>query len=224
MSIPAVTPQPTDNSVAMYDEQRGETRMIPPDQVESAKGAGLVTSVKMLGKEGDSRWIPPSQVAAARQSNYSVAPDDPGAQLMITPGGQKTYALPNEVDNFKKSGHTLIHPDGQFRVEALPGEDQTETYQRARNVVNALTPEEQQKAMAAEKDWWTSKEGLKDEAAGLANVGLTTAETLATITGVSEAASLGKAGLRVLGETVTMQLIKSSPRLYAEWLLKHHAV
>jgi hypothetical protein len=77
--------------------------------------------------------------------------------------------------------------------------------------------------MQAEKNWWTSKEGMKDEAAGLVNVGAAGAETLASLTGTSEAAAGAKAGLTALGETETMQLIKSSPRLYAEWVLKHPA-
>jgi hypothetical protein len=108
-------------------------------------------------------------------------------------------------------------------VRPLPGEDSTATMQRAVNVGRALGPEQMQQSMQAEKNWWTSKEGMKDEAAGLVNVGAAGAETLASLTGTSEAAAGAKAGLTALGETETMQLIKSSPRLYAEWVLKHPA-
>jgi hypothetical protein len=212
----------TANPVTMIDPQ-GVARTVPGDAVAQAP-AEWKTATKMIDTQGTPRWMPTDAVNDARQHNYAVHPENPGAQKMVTPGGQITYALPNEVQQFEASGHTKIAPDGRFEVKPLPGEDSTATMQRAVNVGRALGPEQMQQSMNAEKAWWISKEGLKDEAAGAVNVGLTGAETLSTLAGGSAAAQGAKAGLSALGETETAQLIKSSPRLYAEYVLKHPAL
>jgi hypothetical protein len=194
-----------------------------PTPITAPAGFVLDDGVNMQGQDGKTVRVPPSQVADMRKGNYAVQPDNPGAQKMVTPDGKITYALPNEVQQFEASGHTKIAPDGRFEVKPLPGEDSTATMQRAVNVGRALGPQQMQQSMQAEKNWWTSKEGLKDEAAGLVNVGAAGVETAAALAGGSAAAQGVKTGLSALGETETMQLIKSSPRLYAEWVLKHPA-
>jgi hypothetical protein len=186
----------------------------------------------MLGKDGKTVRVAPSQVADMRKGNYAVQPDNPGAQKMVTPDGQITYALPGEVDSFRQSGHTLIHPDGNFQVQPIRVRPSTltdggmetpdETMSRAANVAKALGPQGMDKATTAEKNWWTSKEGLSDEAAGLVNVGTAGAETLATLAGGSGTAQAAKAGLSALGENAEIQMLKSSPRLYAEHFLKNN--
>lgn len=196
---------------------------VAADRAQAAQAAGYKPAVKMTGPDGSANYVAQDRVDAARQSNFAVAPDHPGAQKMVTPDGRITYALPNEVQQFEASGHTKIAPDGRFEVRPLPGEDSTATMQRAVNVGRALGPQGMDKAMTAERNWWTSKEGMKDEAAGLVNVAGAGAETMAALTGGSAAAQGVKAGASALGETETMQLIKSSPRLYAEWVLKHPA-
>jgi hypothetical protein len=204
-------------------DQNGNAGMVDADKVDAATASGFKPAVKMIGPDGSPGYVSQDKLDQARQLNYAVAPDHPGAQKMVTPDGRITYALPNEVQQFEASGHTKIAPDGRFEVKPLPGEDSTQTMQRAVNVGRALGPEQMQKSMQAEKNWWTSKEGMKDEAAGLVNVAGAGAETMAALTGGSAAAQGAKAGMQALGETETMQLIKSSPRLYAEYLLKHPA-
>lgn len=198
-------------------------KAIPKSQVDAAAGIGWKPASKMIGTKGEVKWIPNDQVDAARNAKepFQLHPDS--GQKMVTPDGKITYALPEEVDKFKASGHTKIMPDGRFEIQALPGEDQADTYKRAANVAKALGPQQMEKSKKAEEDWWTSKEGLKDEGKGLANVGLTVADTLGTITGGSELAAAGKAGLKALGRTEVMQLMRSSPKLYAEWLIKNPA-
>lgn len=204
--------------------QNGQAGMVDADKVEGAKAAGLELGVKMQGPDGGLGYVAESKVKAARQANYSVTPDNAGAQKMVTPDGRITYALPSEVEDFQSTGHTKIAPDGRFEVKPLPGESNIDTMNRAINVGRALGPKEMERSVQAEKNWWTSKEGMKDEAAGLANVGIVGAETVGTITGGSEVLAAGKAGLQVLGETEAMQLLRSSPRLYAEYLLKNQAL
>lgn len=196
---------------------------VAADRADAAQAAGYKSAYKMTGPDGSPAYVAADRVDAARQANYAVAPDNPGVQKMVTPDGKITYAMPNEVSQFEASGHTKIAPDGRFEVKPLPGEYNTDTMRRAVNVGRALGPEQMQKSAQAEQNWWTSKEGLKDEAAGAVNLGLTGAETIGALTGGSEAGAAVKAGARALGETETLQLIKSSPRLYAEWVLKHPA-
>lgn len=195
---------------------------VSADRVEAAQAAGYKSAYKMTGPDGSANYVAEDRVPAARQANYAVAPDNPNVQKMVTPDGRVTYALPGEVSQFEASGHTKIAPDGRFEVKPLPGEDNTDTMRRAVNVGRALGPEQMQKSAQAEANWWVSKEGLKDEAAGALNVGAAGAETLATIAGVSGTATAAKAGMAALGETETMQLLRSSPKLYAEWLLKNN--
>jgi hypothetical protein len=213
----------TNAQVPMLDQQ-GNAGMVDADKVQAATASGFKPAVKMVGPDGSPGYVSQDKVDAARQSNFAVAPDHPGAQKMVTPDGKITYALPNEVQQFESSGHTKIATDGRFEVKPLPGEDSTATMQRAVNVGRALGPQQMQQSMQAEKNWWTSKEGMKDEAAGLVNVAGAGVETAAALVGGSEAGVGAKAGLSALGETETMQLIKSSPRLYAEWVLKHPAL
>lgn len=219
-AAPAQAAPPTQPMVAMIDP-KGQAVNVAADRAFAAQAFGYKNAFKMQGPDGSQNYVAQDRVDAARQANYAVSPDNPNVQKMVTPDGRITYALPDEVQKFQASGHTKIAPDGRFEVQPLPGEESTDTMQRAANVAKALGPEGMEQSLKAERNWWVSKEGLKDEAAGAANVGLAGAETLATIAGVSGTAQAAKLGLTALGETETMQLIKSSPRLYAEWVLKH---
>lgn len=218
---PAATAAPDQSQMVPMLGPKGETVQVASDRVPAAQAAGYKSAYKMTGPDGSPAYVAEDRVGAARQANYAVAQDNPNVQKMVTPDGRLTYALPGEVSQFEASGHTKIAPDGRFEVKPLPGEDNTDTMKRAVNVGRALGPEQMQKSAQAEQNWWTSKEGLTDEAKGLFNVTAAGAETLSALAGGSEVGAAGKVGLKALGETETMQLIKSSPRLYAEWVLKH---
>src|SRR5258708_4725768 len=105
----AVTPQPADTP--MISPDFASTKLVPAEQVASAQAAGWDTAVRMTGPQGELKWVPSKQTDQARQANFAVHPDNPGAVKMVTPQGEINYALPGEVDTFKKAGHTLINPD-----------------------------------------------------------------------------------------------------------------
>jgi hypothetical protein len=100
--------------IPMLKEDNSEARMIPADQVDQASNAGWQKAVKMVGQKGDSRYFPTANVDDARKANYMVHPDNPGVQPMLTPDDKTTYALPDEVDTFLKSGHkAILSPEDQ---------------------------------------------------------------------------------------------------------------
>jgi hypothetical protein len=108
------------------------------------------TAVSMVGPQGEKQQVSPENVAAMRQKNFAVTPDTPGAAKMVSPQGQVNYALPSEVQNFQKSGHTLIRPDGSFDLQNIPGEDPLKEAERYQLVRKALTAQEKAGANKAE--------------------------------------------------------------------------
>ena len=125
-SAPAQPTAPPSTPMIATD---GTPRMIPNDGVSDATNAGYKPATKMIDPQGTPRWVPTEAVDQARSSNWAVA-SQPGVTRMATPQGQLTYALPNEVEAFKKSGHVPIDDTGNFRVDPLPGEYNTDTMQR----------------------------------------------------------------------------------------------
>src|SRR6185437_3603825 len=77
--------------IAMISPDLTSTKLVPPEMVESAKGAGWSSAYKMQGPQGEMKWVPEAQVSQARQANYAVTPDNAGVQRMATPQGQLTY-------------------------------------------------------------------------------------------------------------------------------------
>lgn len=152
------------------------------------------SSVTMVGPDGTKQQVAPANVAAMRQKNFALTPDNPNVQKMATADGKLAYVLPNEVTSFEDNGATKILPDGRFTVKNLRS-DNTEfpdsipdVRTRAVNVIKALGPEETHKAIQAEQKYWTSKEGLKEEAKGLGNVALVGGGTMATLAAPAVAA------------------------------------
>jgi hypothetical protein len=84
-----------------------------------------------------------------------VTPDN--GVRMITPDGEITYALPEEVDRFRASGHVLLKDNGYYQVDPLPDENMAETMARAARIAKNLPPEVSQQAIASEKKMITPK-------------------------------------------------------------------
>ena len=201
------------------------SKLVPPEQVDALKNEKWEEAVKMTGPKGEKKIAPRSQVDQLRSQQWAVHPDS--GQLMITPDGKRTYALPSETEKFAASGHTLIEPDGNFRVRPLVGEDNVDTMARAVKVVRAMSPEEIEKGKKAEQASYTSKQGLKEEAVGVGNVGITTAATLASIMlpgpAIAGVRALGgpvlRAGLGYLGSEAGKQAMKGTATWAAKKLL-----
>jgi hypothetical protein len=174
----------------------------------------------MVGPKGQRVTVQQSEVPKMRQQNYAVTPDTKGAVRMVTPEGKLTYALPNEVQGFKSSGHVPIDANGRYEIQPLPGEDFADTAARAVKIAKGLGPL-QQKAEQAEMAHYTSKEGLKDEAKGLANVGLTIGGQLSGYAAAGKIAqATGALGAKFAATEAGQQFL-SSPKLYAEYVLKN---
>jgi hypothetical protein len=62
-----------DTSVPMMSPDGKSTKMVPPEQVEDAKGQGWTKAVKMLSPAGKSGWVSSEKVAAAKAAGYHVA-------------------------------------------------------------------------------------------------------------------------------------------------------
>lgn len=168
----------TSAQVPMVNQKNGQAGLVDADKVESAKTAGFEPAVKMQGPNGATGYVAESKVSAARQSNFSVTPDNPGVQRMATPKGQLTYALPSEVEQFKSSGHVAIDDKGNFQVEPLPGEDNTDTMARAATLAQKLPPDVMKKAIEAEKSTFTAARIAKTlGVAALAGPAIVGAET-----------------------------------------------
>lgn len=174
-------PDPTQASgqIPLID-QNGQAGLVDADKVDAALATGKYQrAAKMVDQNGSVGYVAEDKVAAARQAKFAVAPDSPGVRKMVTPSGQVNYALPSEIDSFKKAGHTLIEPDGMFYLQNIRGEDPLEEAKRYQRVRAALTPEEQ--------------EGLhKGEMKGFAKAGLEAG--LYTAGGVAGAGAAGAAG------------------------------
>lgn len=193
-------------------DQPGQQRAA---QAQPAPGAATVTfspsdidkttappKVTMVGPDGTKQQVAPANVAAMRQKNFALTPDNPGVQKMVTVDGKIAYVLPNEVTNFEDAGGTHILPDGRFLVKNLRS-DNTEfpdsvpdVRKRAVTVAQTLGDDQMKKSMAAEQKYWTSKEGLKEEAKGLGNVALVGGGTMAAIAAPAVAS-------RIFSPTVT---------------------
>lgn len=168
----------------------------------------------MQGPQGEMKWVPESQVDQARSAKFAVLPQE-GTQRMATPNGQLTYALPSEVEKFKASGHVPIQDDGNFRVDPIPGESNVDTMKRAATIANNLPPDVMKQAIDAEK-----KNLPKRAIASLAAVPVVTAGTTSALLGGAEAVGAAGEAMSALPE---MDYFMSSPRLYAEYLLKSPA-
>jgi hypothetical protein len=114
------------------------------------------TPINMIGPDGSQVSVPIKNIDEMRSKNFAIAPQ-PGVQRMATPQGQLTYALPDEVDKFKASGHVPIDDTGNFRVDPLPGEDNTDTMDRAAQIAKNLPPDVMKQAIAAEAKTITAK-------------------------------------------------------------------
>lgn len=150
--------------------------------------------VSMTGPNGEQVQVPQNQVDDMRSKNYAVN-SSKDTQLMITPDGKLTNALPDEVDKFKASGHVLVKPDGTFTVDPLPGEDNTDTMARAAKIGKAVTPA----MIAAEKAKMTPARIATTLVAAPA-IGVGTAAGIAGLgEGIAAAPEAVQAGLRYLG-------------------------
>jgi hypothetical protein len=112
--------------------------------------------INMVGPDGSHVQVPANRVDEMRSKNFAITPQ-PGVQRMASPQGQLTYALPDEVDKFKASGHVPIEDSGNFTVMPLPGEDNTETMARAATIAKNLPPDVMKQAIAAEAKTITAK-------------------------------------------------------------------
>jgi len=152
------------------------------------------TPVTMVGPKGEKTQVSANDVTSMRQKNYAISPDTPGAQQMVTADGKIAYVLPNEVTNFEDNGATHILPDGRFLVKNLRSNNTEfpdsipDVRERAVNVAKALGDEQMKKSVAAEQKYWTSKEGLKEEAKGALNVALVGGGTMAALAAPAVAA------------------------------------
>lgn len=207
MSTPAQLP--------MIDD-KGNAGLVSSDRVEAAQAAGFKPAVKMIGPDGSAGYVAQDRVDAARQAKFAIAPQ-PGVQRMATPEGQLTYALPAEVDKFKASGHVPIQDNGNFRVEPLDGESNTDTMARAAKIGKNLPPEVMKQAIEAEKSTFTSGRIAANLVAGPAIAG-------AGLTAAAGAGVAGAAAGDAIASVPEMQYILSSPRLYMQWLLANPEV
>jgi hypothetical protein len=202
----------------------------PQDSLSVLQDVAGVKPINMVGPKGEKVQVPQNQVVDMRQQNFAVTPDNPDAQKVVTADGQVAYVLPDEVQKFEDLGATKIHPDGMFMVKNLRS-DNTEfpdsipdVRTRAVNVAKALGDEGMKKSMKAEVDYHTSKEGIKDDLKGLANVGIVGGGTVATLAGAGPTISAAKAaipaaintGALVLASPAGQTVIKEG----GKWLIK----
>lgn len=199
--------------IPMMDKS-GNPGMVDSSKAADALANGYEPAIKMIGPDGNQGYVAQSKVDAARSSKFAIAPDS--GVPMVTPKGEMTFALPNEVEKFEQSGHTLIKPDGSFEVKPLEGEENTDTMDRAARVAKAMTPEMKQKAIDAETKTFTAKRIAASLVAGPAIAAVQLSGTAGVAAGIDAAGT-------ALGSTEVGQLLSSSPRLYAEYLLKHPA-
>lgn len=157
------------------------------DSLSVLKAVSGTTPINMVGPKGEKQQVAPPDVASMRQKNFAVTSDNPNVQKMATADGKIAYVLRNEVTSFEDNGATQILPDGRFTVKNLRSDGSEfpdsvpDVRTRAVNVIKALGPEETHKAIEAEKKYWTSKEGLKEEAKGLGNVAIVGGGTAAAL-------------------------------------------
>lgn len=198
------------NTVVMLDPQ-GNPGQVSADKVASAQAAGYTPAVKMQGPTGELGYVAQDKVAAARQNNFAVVPQ-PGVQKAVDyKSGEVKYILPSEAAAFQQAGHAIVQSDGSITWPIV----------RTSNGVIGQDPLEEQidhervfKALSAEEKHAANMYDLKE----FAKAGVKA--TTATAMGVTGSSALGAAADAIAG-TETAQLIASSPKLYAEWVLKH---
>lgn len=200
--------------IPMMDKS-GNPGMVDSSKAADALASGYEPAIKMIGPDGNQGYVAQSKVDAARSSKFAIAPDS--GVPMVTPKGEMTFALPNEVEKFEQSGHTLIKPDGSFEVKPLEGEANTDTMDRAARVVKAMTPEMKQKAIDAEAKTFTAKRIaaslVAGPAAGAATLGVLAAPAAisagATALNASPAAiSVGTALGKAMGSPTGQMILK----------------
>lgn len=156
----------------------------------------------------------PQDASVGGGASVPIPSDAAYGQKMVAPNGTVKYAKPDEVAGLQASGHTMIGTDGSFYPQNIKGEDPLETEKRRQRIYKALTPEEKTGSQKAE---------ISDAI----DTGIDAVS--ATAAGVSGAGALGglvdlaAAGGKALIGSQAVQLMKSSPKLYAEWLLKQPA-
>lgn len=196
----------TTSQVPMLDKS-GNPGMVDADKVESATAAGFTPAAKMVGPKGEIGYVAQGKVSAARQSNYALTQDSPGAQKMVSPDGKVNFVLPGEVDQYKQAGHTLIRPNGTFDLQNIPGEDPLEEQNRLQRVYNALTPAEK---LTQKK--FELKEAAKTGAEAAVDTGLGVAGVAPEVSAAINSSRLGIAGGKALGTTAgTIVRAASSP-------------
>lgn len=182
----------------------GSKGMVDADKVDSARLQQWEPLIHMNDPNGKDVLVQESKVSGARQQKYSVAQSD-STSKMVTPEGHVTYALPSEVKAFQESGHTLIHPNGDYQVNPLPGEDPQVTVERSKNVVKALGEEAQNNAMRAEYDFNKKPSTIaKSLSAGpviaAAQIGIPTA--LGAVSGITTAPTAAAPFGQTIGQVV----------------------
>jgi len=167
-----------------------------------ATSASVLQSVAAQGQSGAGD----QPAGSSKDVLQSVASDAQSSAKvkMVSPSGAVAMVNPDEVGGYKSAGHTQIDANGYFTPQTIKGEDPLETEKRRQRIYKALTPEER-------------AGGQKEEIKNTLSTGADAAT--ATAAGVTGAGALG-GGLMALGETEAVQLLKSSPKLYAEYILK----
>jgi hypothetical protein len=177
--------------------------------------------VQVVDKQGNVSAIPESQIDSARKQGKM--PTAHSGLRMITPDGEITYALPQEVGKFLASGHVLVNKDGTFIVSPLPGEDNTDTMARAAKIGKAVTPE----MLQAEKKTITPERiaanlvaapvlgvGTLGAIAGAGAIpGAVSAGYSALTAPTATAATVGTGLLDEAGNEITREAIKYGPSL-----------
>ncbi|HEX3093055.1 MAG TPA: hypothetical protein VHW72_10565, partial [Candidatus Angelobacter sp.] len=217
MSSPSTTPNITlDFSKAQPVAQGDSSQAVSLDFSKAQP-----TQVSMVGPQGEKQQVPTEQVAAMRQKNFAVTPDTPGvAKAVDYQKGSVNYILPQEADQFHAAGHAIVQPDGSIRYPIIRdkngviSQDPLEEQKSRQKVYEALNADEKTRNQSFERN-----EALK---AGV-NATIATASGVTGASSLASAAELGQAGLAKLGETEAVQLFRSSPKLYAEYLLKNVA-
>lgn len=161
--------------------------------------------VSMVGPNGEKASVKMDQVPDMRSKKYMVSPDHPGAIKFTSPEGDKlTYALPGEEQDFKKTGHTMIRPDGTFDLQNKPGEDPLDEAKRQQRVYKLLTPDENKSQLSFE-----ATEGAKTGV----KAAIATASAMPAAKVVSSVAGAA-------GASEAAELFASNPKLYTEYLAK----
>ena len=94
-----------------------DARVIPVDQVDSAKGAGGKVAVKMVGPDNTPRWIPADQSQAAAQKGWKNVPLVPEASPLNFDFGEAASYFGGELKSAVKGALSLFDaPSG--KVEA----------------------------------------------------------------------------------------------------------